>query len=66
MKITFTLEELEELVRQAGVDAQIGGRDQYDSFNMGCRTAASNMSAKINTLYSQKLVANLLAEKEAV
>ena len=66
MKVTFTLEELEELLKQAEVDSQIEGRDKNDSFNMGCRTAASNMSAKINTLYSEKLVAGLLAEKEAV
>lgn len=66
MKITFTLEELEELVRQAGVDAQIGGRDQYDSFNMGCRTAVSNMMAKLNTAYSEKVMANVAAEMEAM
>ena len=66
MKVTFTIEEVEELIKQAEADAQIGGRCENDSFNMGCRTAASNMSAKINTLYSEKLVAGLLAEKEAV
>ena len=65
MKITFTLEELEELTKQAEADSQIEGRDDLDAFNMGCRTAASNMMAKLYTAWSAKLVLMRLAEKEA-
>jgi len=66
MKVMFTIEEVEELIKQAEADAQIGGRGENDSFNMGCNTAALNMLAKLNTAYSAKVMANLTAEKEAV
>lgn len=66
MKVTFTLEELEELLEQAKIDSQIAGRGEEDSFNTGCRTAVYNISAKLNGAYAAKLVAGLLAEQEAV